>query len=61
MDRDISDLLSPIAHPDVRAKLPEIAIELKRMDGEHWAVGEMVERAYLHLNSLDTARVPTGK
>ena len=33
-----------ILHPDVQARLPEIIHELKTGDGEHWAVGEAIER-----------------
>ncbi len=44
-------VLEPVAHPDVRARLREIAIELKHMDGEHWAVGEMLERACIVMDA----------
>lgn len=47
----LASILGPVAHPDVRARLGEIALELKHMDGEHWAVGKMVEQARIVLDA----------
>lgn len=44
-DLVLKKLLEPVRHPDVQIRLEEISKELKQMDGEHWAVGELVERA----------------
>ena len=44
-------VLEAVDHPDVRARLGEIATELKQMDGEHWAIGEMVNRASIVLDA----------
>jgi len=38
------NILEPIRQHDQK-RLCEIATELKQTDGEHWAVGEMLERA----------------
>ena len=34
-------------------KIWEIFTELKQGDGEHWAVGEMLERAFIFLTALE--------
>lgn len=41
-----------------RPKLREIADELKRLDGEHWAVGEMLERACIFLDAFYAVAPP---
>lgn len=40
-----------------RATLRKIAIELKQMDGEHWAVGEMLERGCIFLDAYEMGDV----
>jgi len=47
------DILEPIRQHDQK-RLCEIATELKQTDGEHWAVGEMLERAVQFL-ALESA------
>ena len=44
-------IIQPVRAPQIRATLRRIADEeLKRMDGEHWAIGEMLTRACLWLD-----------
>jgi len=43
------EILNPINTHD-RKRLREIVTELKQTDGEHWAVGEMLERACIFLD-----------
>lgn len=52
--QELWQVLTPIKDCRPRARLREIAIELKQMDGEHWAVGEMLERACICLDALQT-------
>jgi len=47
-----TQLLDPIRGQD-RPRLREIATDLKQTDGEHWAVGEMLERACILLDALE--------
>lgn len=51
-------LLDPIKDYRPRARLREIAVELKQMDGEHWMVGEMLERSCIFLDALQATQQP---
>ncbi len=44
-----------------RAELRDIAIELKQMDGEHWAVGEMLERGCIFLDAYEMPSNPVAR
>jgi hypothetical protein len=47
-------VIDPIRnYPAIRPRLREIATELKHLDGEHWAVGEMLRRACLYLDACE--------
>lgn len=48
-----SDILAPIKDIKPRYLLRTKARHLKEMDGESWAVGEMLERACIYLDCLD--------
>lgn len=47
-------VLDPVGtYPAIRPRLREIATELKHLDGEHWAAGEVVERACNYFDDRD--------
>lgn len=51
IEEALQSCLEPVRHPDVRSRLREIAKELKHRDGEHWAVGELVERVCIFMDA----------
>jgi len=48
--RALSGVIDPIRTRE-RARLRDIATELKQTDGEHWAAGETLERACIFLDA----------
>lgn len=54
MLRSLKAVLDPIREQD-RPMLREKARQLKQTDGEGWAVGELLERACIHLDACEVS------
>lgn len=51
--QDVGTQLLDVIRKHNRPTLRQIATDLKQVDGEHWAVGEMLERACILLDALE--------